>query len=56
LFGAILARYLRTGGAGGGLGLPTSSEYVVSDGRRQNFQHGTITWIASSGRTYVTYS
>ena len=54
--GAILARFLRTGGAGGRLGLPTSSEYVVRDGRRQNFRHGTITWLAASGRTYVTYT
>ncbi|HEX7743854.1 MAG TPA: polysaccharide deacetylase family protein [Micromonosporaceae bacterium] len=53
--GAILARYLSLGGTGSRLGLPVSDEYVVSGGRRSNFQHGAIIWNSTTRTTTVLY-
>jgi hypothetical protein len=55
ILGVILDRYIKTGGPGGRLGLPTSAAYQTNQGRRQNFQSGTIAWIAAEQRTVVTY-
>jgi stage II sporulation protein D len=49
--GAILARYLELGGPAGALGLPTSDEQAVPEGRRSTFVGGAITWSASTGAT-----
>jgi peptidoglycan/xylan/chitin deacetylase (PgdA/CDA1 family) len=54
--GAILAKYLALGGMSSRLGAPTSDELTVSVGRRSNFQHGAITWNASTGQISVIYS
>jgi hypothetical protein len=35
----------------GPLGYPTSDEYAVTQGRRSNFEHGTVTWNSSTGQT-----
>lgn len=35
------------------LGYPTSDEYSVPEGRRSNFQNGTITWHSATGTTTV---
>ncbi|MFC4376631.1 N-acetylmuramoyl-L-alanine amidase [Nocardia halotolerans] len=40
--GAILDRYLSLGADAGVLGLPTGSSYVVPDGLRTDFQHGSL--------------
>ncbi|WP_280341761.1 N-acetylmuramoyl-L-alanine amidase [Nocardia neocaledoniensis] len=40
--GAILDRYLSLGGDAGVLGLPTGSAYLVPDGLRTDFQHGSL--------------
>jgi peptidoglycan/xylan/chitin deacetylase (PgdA/CDA1 family) len=54
--GAILGKYLSLGGSGSRLGLPTSDEFSVTGGRRSTFQHGTITWTATTGAVTVAYS
>jgi uncharacterized protein with LGFP repeats len=51
VFGAILARYRDLGGASGKLGMPTSDEYGISTGRRQDFGGGYITFNSSTGKT-----
>ncbi|MFE1595169.1 N-acetylmuramoyl-L-alanine amidase [Nocardia sp. NPDC058705] len=40
--GAILDRYLSLGADAGVLGLPTASSYVVPNGVRTDFQHGSL--------------
>ncbi len=37
----------------GHLGYPTSDEYVVPEGRRSDFQHGSITWLSATNTTRV---
>lgn len=54
--GAILSRYLQLGGPDSRLGLPTTDEYAVTDGRRSDFQHGRIRWNSVTRATTVTYS
>jgi uncharacterized protein with LGFP repeats len=39
------------GWEGSWLGYPTSDEYGVPEGRRNDFQHGYIVWNASTGAT-----
>jgi hypothetical protein len=56
ILGVILDRYIKTGGPGGRLGLPTSPAYQTKQGRRQNFEHGTIAWISAKKRTVVTFT
>ncbi len=51
--GAIRARYLSYGGPGSPLGLPTSDEQPRPGGRQNTYQHGTITWNATTGATTV---
>ena len=54
--GAILRRYLDEGSAGGRLGFPTGPVRPTKTGNMARFQHGTISWDASSHRTRVRYS
>lgn len=53
VYGAILRKYAAIGGSLSYLGLPTTSEYGVTGGRRNRFVGGNITWYASSGRVVV---
>ncbi len=53
VYGAILKKYISIGGSRSYLGLPTTSEYAITAGRRNRFVGGTITWYKSSGRVYV---
>jgi uncharacterized protein with LGFP repeats len=54
VYGSIYARYVALGGVTSSLGYPTRSEYAVPGGRASDFQRGTITWTAATGRTVVT--
>jgi D-alanyl-D-alanine carboxypeptidase/LGFP repeat len=53
--GAILARYDAIGSASSYLGLPTTSEYAVSGGRRNRFVRGRITYYPGKGTTVTGY-
>jgi uncharacterized protein with LGFP repeats len=55
VYGAIGAAYDGVGAEWSRLGLPTSGEYAVAGGTRQDFQGGRITWTAATGATTVTY-
>jgi glucose/arabinose dehydrogenase len=48
--GLIRDRWAALGWETSYLGYPTSDEYTVAGGRRTNFERGTITWTASTGR------
>jgi len=52
--GAIRDKYKAEGWEAGELGYPTSDEYAVSTGRRNDFQHGSITWASATNTTTVT--
>jgi hypothetical protein len=52
--GAIRDKYAQVGWEAGALGYPTSDEYAVASGRRSDFQHGSITWDATTNTTAVT--
>jgi len=54
--GAIRSAYLSYGGPGSPLALPTSDEQPVTGGRQNTFQHGSITWNATTGTTTVHQS
>lgn len=48
--GAIRAYYCtHAGGPAGSLGLPITDEHPVAGGRQSRFQHGTLTWNATTG-------
>jgi len=47
--GAIGAAYRSLGGSSSELGLPTTDEFSVPGGRRNDFLGGSLTWIATSG-------
>lgn len=49
VYGAIGGLYKSMGGARSKLGLPTSGEYSVANGRANNFQGGQIVWDARTG-------
>jgi uncharacterized protein with LGFP repeats len=53
--GAIRDRWAALGWERSALGYPTSDEFDVAGGRRNNFQHGYITWLSASGAIQVTY-
>ncbi len=55
LVGGIGARYWGLGGSSSRLRFPTSDEFVISGGARQNFQGGYITWQAGNGQINVVY-
>jgi uncharacterized protein with LGFP repeats len=52
--GAIRDRWAALGWEAGSLGYPTSDEYDVKGGKRSDFQRGSITWNAATGRVSVT--
>ncbi|NIZ90483.1 GDSL-type esterase/lipase family protein [Kineococcus rubinsiae] len=52
--GAILATWGAGGWERGELGYPVSDEHDVPGGRGSDFQHGSVTWDAASGRTSTT--
>jgi uncharacterized protein with LGFP repeats len=54
VYGSIHARYAALGGVTSSLGYPTRSEYAVPGGRASDFEHGRITWTASTGSIVVT--
>ena len=49
VYGSIATLYRGMGGATSKLGLPTSGEYAVANGRANNFQNGQIIWDARTG-------
>jgi hypothetical protein len=51
--GAIYAKWASLGWERSALGYPTSDEYAIPGGRRNNFVHGTISWDAATGATTV---
>ena len=53
VYGAILQKYLAIGAARSYLGLPTTSEYALSTGRRNKFASGVITYYTSSRSVVV---
>lgn len=54
VLGDIRDRWKQEGWEAGRLGYPISGEYDVPGGRRSDFQHGSITWNASTRATTVT--
>ncbi|WP_167441795.1 GH25 family lysozyme [Amycolatopsis echigonensis] len=56
IHGAIRQKWADLGWEKGPLGYPTSDEYGITGGRRNTFQHGTITWYSANGSTQVAYS
>ena len=52
--GAIRDMYMETGWETGPLGYPTSDEYAVANGRRSDFQHGSITWDSATNTSTVS--
>jgi peptidoglycan/xylan/chitin deacetylase (PgdA/CDA1 family) len=53
--GAIRATYESLGSEWSRLGLPTSAEYAIPGGWRQEFAHGQLSWDAATGVTTATY-
>lgn len=49
VYGAILDRYLRMGGAAGPLGLPVAGEVRVPGGRASDFRYGSVYWSPGTG-------
>nr|HEX4318274.1 hypothetical protein [Kofleriaceae bacterium] len=52
--GSIRDAWATAGWEAGELGYPTTDEYAVTGGRRNDFQHGSITWDSASGQTSIT--
>jgi uncharacterized protein with LGFP repeats len=55
IFGGIGGAYDAAGAEWSRLGLPTSGEYGIAGGARQDFQRGWITWNAGTGAITTTY-
>ena len=55
VFGGIFKRYKKAGLAEGRLGLPRTNTQRNGAVRRVDFQHGTIWWNASDGKTRVKF-
>jgi hypothetical protein len=53
--GLIRDKYKELGWEGGRLGYPTSDEVAVTEGRRSDFQHGSIGWNAQTGLATATF-
>jgi uncharacterized protein with LGFP repeats len=51
--GAIQNQWASLGWERSALGYPTSDEYAITGGRRNNFVSGTITWKATTKATIV---
>jgi GH25 family lysozyme M1 (1,4-beta-N-acetylmuramidase) len=56
IHGAIRQKWAALGWETSGLRYPTSDEFGVTGGRRNNFQHGTITWFSANSTTQVAYN
>jgi Domain of unknown function (DUF4185)/LGFP repeat len=56
LYGDIRARWKALGWERSPLGYPTSDEYAIPGGRRNDFVNGAISWNATTGETTVTYN
>jgi uncharacterized protein with LGFP repeats/GH25 family lysozyme M1 (1,4-beta-N-acetylmuramidase) len=56
IHGAIRDKWASLGWETSPLAYPTSDEYSVTGGRRNNFQHGYITWYSANGTTQATYN
>ncbi|MDQ0769734.1 uncharacterized protein with LGFP repeats/peptidoglycan/xylan/chitin deacetylase (PgdA/CDA1 family) [Pseudarthrobacter defluvii] len=56
VYGAIRAQWAALGWERSRLGYPTTGEYGITDGRRNDFAHGSILWHGASGRTEVIYT
>ncbi|MEV6874516.1 hypothetical protein [Amycolatopsis sp. NPDC051128] len=56
IHGAIRQKWASLGWEGSRLRYPTSDEFAVTGGRRNNFQGGTITYVTASATTQVAYS
>jgi LGFP repeat len=54
VLGVIRDKYKEVGWEAGALGYPVSGEYDVPGGRKSDFQHGAITWKASTNVATVT--
>ncbi len=54
LYGHILDRWEKMGGAASRLGYPTTNVYEITGGLRARFQHGAISWDRSSDTYQVT--
>ncbi|HVH40970.1 MAG TPA: hypothetical protein VM925_01465 [Labilithrix sp.] len=54
VYGSIYAMFAGLGSEGSPLGYPTSGEYGVPEGRRNDFEGGSITWHRASNQTTVT--
>jgi uncharacterized protein with LGFP repeats len=52
--GAMARTYWQRGGSSSTLGFPTRSSYAVSGGMRTDFEHGSMTWNATSGAVAVS--
>jgi uncharacterized protein with LGFP repeats len=52
--GVIRDKWAELGWEAGALGYPTSDEYAVPGGRRNDFQHGWIMWDAATGIATAT--
>ncbi|HSU00822.1 MAG TPA: N-acetylmuramoyl-L-alanine amidase, partial [Geodermatophilus sp.] len=52
--GAMAKTYWQRGGSSSALGFPTRSSYAVSGGMRTDFEHGSMTWNATSGAVAVS--
>ena len=51
--GKIRDKWAEAGWEAGELGFPTSDEYIVPEGRRSDFEGGSITWSAASGQCTI---
>lgn len=52
--GRIRDAWAQAGWEAGALGYPIADEYAVTGGRRSDFEHGSITWDASTDMTTIT--
>lgn len=55
VYGDIRQKWATLGWERGSLGYPTSDEYAIAGGRRNDFVNGSIAWTASTRATKVTY-
>jgi uncharacterized protein with LGFP repeats len=54
VLGRIRDKWKELGWEAGALGYPVSGEYSVTEGKRSDFEHGSITWNSSNDTTTVT--
>jgi unsaturated chondroitin disaccharide hydrolase len=53
IFSAIRTKWTSLGAERSSLGYPTTDEYAVTGGKRNDFVRGTITWLSASNSTQV---